>query len=65
MIDAPADDRIAELEINLAFQDKLIRELDGLVRALAERLEGCERELVALKAAIATPEPANEKPPHY
>ena len=63
------EERCEDLEIKLAFQDKLVRDLDELVRALAERLAGAERELAALKEALRSPEPvlgaSNEPPPHY
>ena len=63
------EDRVDELEIKLAFQDKLIRDLDALVRAFGDRLDKTERELRQLKEAIPSPElplgPAGEKPPHY
>ena len=63
------EERCEDLEIKLAFQDKLVRELDELVRALGDRLAATERELKALKASIRSPEPtlgaANEPPPHY
>ena len=58
-----------DLEVKLAFQDKLIRELDALVRTFGDRLDKSERELKELKQAIRSPEmgmgPANEPPPHY
>jgi uncharacterized coiled-coil protein SlyX len=63
------EERCEDLEIKLAFQDKLVRELDELVRALAERLVAAERELKTLKDAIVSPANplggANEPPPHY
>ena len=63
------EERCDDLEIKLAFQDKLVRDLDELVRALGDRLAATERELKALKEAIRSPEPAlggaNEPPPHY
>jgi len=62
-------ERALDLEIKLAFQDKLIRELDALVRTFGDRLDATERELKELKQAIRSPEaalgPANEPPPHY
>lgn len=64
-----ADERISELEIRIAFQDKLIADLDALVRALGVRLDSALRELEQLKNAIRSPElplgTSNEKPPHY
>jgi uncharacterized coiled-coil protein SlyX len=62
-------ERIEDLEIKLAFQDKLIHELDALVRAFGDRLDKAERELEQLKQSLRSPEPvlgpANEPPPHY
>ena len=63
------DERIEDLEVKLAFQDKLIRELDALVRQFGDRLDDTQRELKQLKESIRSPErptgPANEPPPHY
>jgi SlyX protein len=63
------DDRLDDLEIKLAFQDRLIRELDALVRTFGERLDLLAREVETLKQALRSPEtpvgPANEPPPHY
>jgi uncharacterized coiled-coil protein SlyX len=59
---------LIDLEIKLAYQERLIGELDVLVRAFATRLESTERELRELKAAIAPPSPVgpqHELPPHY
>lgn len=62
-------ERLEDLEVKLAFQDKLIRELDALVRTFGDRLDKTERELRELKEAVRSPEtalgPANERPPHY
>jgi uncharacterized coiled-coil protein SlyX len=62
-------DRISDLEIKLAYQDKLIRDLDGFIRSFIGRLDKAERELTELKNAARSPEtpmgPANEPPPHY
>ena len=62
-------ERVEDLEVKLAFQDKLIRELDQLVRTFGDRLDLAERELKKLEQAIRSPEPslgpANEPPPHY
>jgi uncharacterized coiled-coil protein SlyX len=62
-------ERLEDLEVKLAFQDRLIRELDALVRTFGDRLVKTERELEELKNSIRSPEPelgpANEPPPHY
>jgi SlyX protein len=62
-------ERVEDLEVKLAFQDKLIRELDALVRTFGDRLDATTRELDALKQTVRSPEPslgpANEPPPHY
>ena len=62
-------ERFEDLEVKLAFQDKLIRELEALVRTFGDRLDAAERELKQLKAGMPTGEaamgPANEPPPHY
>lgn len=62
-------ERLEDLEVKLAFQDKLIRELDALVRTFGDRLDKTERELRELKDAVRSPEAAlgsaNERPPHY
>lgn len=59
------DDRIVDLEIRLAYQDRKLEDLDTLVRALATRLETTERELREVKQAVTPAEHANERPPHY
>jgi len=66
---APTDERFEDLEVKLAFQDRLIRELDALVRQFGDRLDETQRELKQLKESLRSPEtpmgPANEPPPHY
>jgi uncharacterized coiled-coil protein SlyX len=60
------EDRIIDLEIKLAYQDKKIGELEDLLRALALRLDTTERELAELKRAPAGGgEPVDDRPPHY
>jgi len=62
-------DRLEELEIKIAFQDKVIADLDTLVRQLGDRITDLTRELKQIKEAIRSPElpmgAPNEKPPHY
>ncbi len=70
MSDAPDPvERIVELEIKLAYQDHVVRELDALVRAFGDRLDRAERELKTIKDSLVSPAvppgPQNEPPPHY
>jgi uncharacterized coiled-coil protein SlyX len=62
-------ERFTDLEIKVAYQDKLIADLEALVRGFGVRLDEVARELKQLKDAIRSPEgpvgPANERPPHY
>lgn len=66
---AELSERVEDLEVKLAFQDKLIRELDALVRSFGDRLDLALREIKKLEQAVRSPEPtvgpANEPPPHY
>lgn len=58
------DDRFIDLEVKLAYQERLIHDLDALVRELAGRVEKAERELDQLKRGTAQPV-ISERPPHY
>jgi uncharacterized coiled-coil protein SlyX len=63
------DERVLDLEVRIAYQDRLVRELDALVRQFADRLDKAERELETLKQSLVSPEggigPGHEPPPHY
>jgi SlyX protein len=62
------DDRIIELEVRIAHQDKVIAALDDVVREFAVRVERLERQLGELRAAADSAPPigpADEPPPHY
>jgi uncharacterized coiled-coil protein SlyX len=64
----PDAERWLDLDVKLAYQERLIHELDALVRELATRLDKAERELEQLKLAVPRPLPlggAGEPPPHY
>jgi uncharacterized coiled-coil protein SlyX len=64
----PIDEHFMDLEVKLAYQDRLIRDLDALVRAFGTRLDATERELREIKQTLPSPlpmGPSNEKPPHY
>lgn len=62
-------ERLTDLEIKVAYQDKLIADLDALVRSFGAKLDELSRELKQLKEGVRSPEvpagPANEPPPHY
>ena len=65
-------ERLNELEMRLAFQDKTVGELNDVVTAQARRLAQLERELTMLKGqmkimAPSLTAPASEEtpPPHY
>lgn len=60
------EERIVELEVRVAYQDKLLADLDEVVRSFAARVEALEREVRELKETAATQVgPADETPPHY
>jgi uncharacterized coiled-coil protein SlyX len=56
------DERFIDLEVKLAYQDRLIRDLDALVRELASRVAKAEERLAQLDRPAAV---VSERPPHY
>ena len=62
---ARMEDRVVDLEIKLAYQDKKTGELEELVRTLALRVDSLERELAALKQSLVPGERVDDRPPHY
>ena len=58
------DDRFIDLEVKLAYQERLIHDLDALVREFAARLAKVEGELDQVKRGTAQPV-VSEPPPHY
>jgi SlyX protein len=63
------EDRLTDLEIKVAYQDKTIADLETLVRGFGVRIDQMARELDQLKNGMKSPEvplgPQSEKPPHY
>jgi SlyX protein len=62
------EDRIIELEIRIAHQDKVIAALDEVVAAFAARVEKLELQLAAVRKAgegLDPVGPPDEPPPHY
>ncbi len=57
---------VLDLEVRLAYSDRTVATLDGLVRSLFARLEAVEKELRELRNGEAPAiGPASEPPPHY
>jgi SlyX protein len=63
----PSEDRLIELEIRIAHQDKVIEALDDVVRTFTARVEKLERELEVLRKSAGglAVGPPDEPPPHY
>ncbi len=61
------EQRIVDLEARAAYQDKLIEELDGVVREFSTRVERLETLVKDLKESLDAPPsgPAHDPPPHY
>jgi uncharacterized coiled-coil protein SlyX len=51
MADDDLSERVMDIEVRLAYQDRTITTLDEVVRELAKRLERAERELAKLREA--------------
>lgn len=63
------NEHLVDLDVKLAYQERLIRDLDALVREFGGRLDKTQRDLEQLKQSIRSGEvplgPANDPPPHY
>ena len=63
------DERLIELETRVAYQDKLLADLDEVVQVLAKQLDKAERKIRQLEATQQKHqevlEPHNTPPPHY
>lgn len=60
-------DRIEDLEVKVAFQEKGLADLDEVVRRLRDEVEALRTEVDALRAAVrpGAAETVDEKPPHW
>jgi SlyX protein len=63
------DERLVDLEVRVAYQDKLITELDAVIREFTKRTIELEREVAELRATMQSGVPAvgphDDEPPHY
>ena len=68
-VDAPTAERLTELEVRVAYQDKTIAELDAVVRDYSDRVVVLEREVKRLHEELirGAPQtgPHDDPPPHY
>lgn len=61
------DERLVELEVRATYQEKLIAQLDEVLREFATRVETLEMQVSELKASVPPGPvgPADDPPPHY
>jgi SlyX protein len=71
-VDNPMNERLTELEVRVAFQDKTIQELNEVVTRQQREIDHLAKELEAMKSRLAGMAPSmvisqeDEKPPpHY
>lgn len=59
--------KISDLEARIAYQDKLLADLDDVLRGFCNRVERLERHITELQDSVGAQEigPGDEKPPHY
>ena len=62
-------ERITELEVKVAFQEKLIADLDDVIRELREQVDRLERDVRELReqgaGQVEKTTLEDDKPPHY
>lgn len=63
------EDRIIELETRVAYQAKLLEDLDGVILSFGKLLDAMEKRVRRLEDQQQEPldpmEPHNTPPPHY
>lgn len=68
-MDSIVSDRILELEVKAAYQERTIEELHEVVLDLRKEIEKLRRDFESLRTESQSSEkpmgPANEAPPHY
>lgn len=66
-----AERRIEDLEVKVAFQEKLLADLDEVLRHLRDEIESVQRAVVSLTEEVQRAQPdgprkmEDEVPPHY
>lgn len=69
LINRAMEDRIIELETRVAYQDKLLSDLDEVIQVFAKRVETLEKKVRLLeekqKELLGEIEPHDSLPPHY
>jgi uncharacterized coiled-coil protein SlyX len=61
-------ERLVDLEVRLAYQDRTVAALDEVIRTLTARVGVLEQELETLRTTVEHGEPvgpASDPPPHY
>ena len=60
---------LVDLQVRVTYQDKVIADLDEVVRAFSNRVEVLERRIVELEQRVEAGEPEvgpqDDPPPHY
>ena len=61
------DERLTTLEIKVAFQEKLLADLDEVIRTMRDEIDALREELQVVAGRLPPPEEpvVDEKPPHY
>ena len=65
-----SDERLVEVEIKLAYLERHLTELDGVVRVVCDEIANLRRDVVTLQGQQSgqpgeRPGLESEKPPHY
>lgn len=58
---ARLEQRITELEVKVAFQERTIDDLDAVLRHFGARIEALERELSRVRGELQAPSPSTEE----
>ena len=59
------EERVLDLEVRLSFQDKLIHELDEVIRGLRDQLDRLTEEVQQLQSQASSTPFEDAPPPHW